>query len=74
MINITVPISVTIKEYVNNDLMNGCIIITTPTAMSIDASISHAPLLNPKIPLMKALIYEPLQMLFHAIDAYEEEL
>ena len=54
--------------------MKGCIIITTPTAMRIDASISHAPLLNPKIPLMKALIYEPLQMLFHVEDAYEEEL
>jgi flagellar motor switch protein FliM len=46
MMNITVPTSVIIKEYVYRKSMKGCMSINTPSAISTDANISHSPRLN----------------------------
>jgi hypothetical protein len=62
MINITVPIKVTMNEYVNSQSINGCINITTPSAINMEASISQEPRRKRSNPSKKSLICELLQM------------
>src|SRR6056297_1084728 len=57
--NITVPARITMNDHVYSARKNGCISITTPTAMMIEASISHGPRRRRRKALRISLICAP---------------